>query len=167
MGNRSSRPRRNNCCSQRNSYRRDRDKWKRLYYRENRSARNYRKMYEKMRVNYNNIKQQVLNSGDAKNKAKELFRQLESQYIDRLDYIETQENLINKQNTLINDKSDIIADQKKEIENTNDQISTQKRKLLYDQKDDQFYNTLTAIMKTILLVVAIVVIVLLSKNANI
>ena len=30
MGNRSSRPRRNNCCSQRNSYRRDRDKWKRL-----------------------------------------------------------------------------------------------------------------------------------------
>ena len=86
-----------------------------------------------MRVNYNNIKQQVINSGDAKNKAKELFRQLESQYIDRLDYIETQENLINKQNSLINDKQDIIKDQKKHLEDTNDKISTQKRKLLYDQ----------------------------------
>ena len=67
MGNKSSRPRRNNCCSQRNSFRRDRDKWKRLYYRENRNARSWKKQYEKMRVNYNNVKQQVLNSGDAKN----------------------------------------------------------------------------------------------------
>ena len=166
MGNKSSRPRRNNCCSQRNSFRRDRDKWKRLYYRENRSARNWKKQYQKMRVNYNNIKQQVINSGDAKNKAKELFRQLESQYIDRLDYIETQENLINKQNTLINDKEEIIKDQKKHMEHTNDKISTQKRKLLYDQKDNNFYNTVMAIMKLFLLIISIVLIVILSKNAQ-
>ena len=166
MGNKSSRPRRNNCCSQRNSFRRDRDKWKRLYYRENRSARNWKKQYQKMRVNYNNIKQQVINSGDAKNKAKELFRQLESQYIDRLDYIETQENLINKQNSLINDKQDIIKDQKKHLEDTNDKISTQKRKLLYDQKDNNFYNTVMAIMKLFLLIISIVLIVILAKNAQ-
>ena len=166
MGNRSSRPRRNNCCSQRNSFRRDRDKWKRLYYRENRNSRNWKKQYQKMRVNYNQIKQMVTNSGDTKNKAKELFRQLESQYIDRLDYIETQENLINKQNTLISDKQDLIKDQNKYIEDTNDKVSTQKRKLLYDQKDNNFYNTIMAIMKLFLLIISIILIVILSKNAQ-
>lgn len=166
MGNRSSRPRRNNCCSQRNSFRRDRDKWKRLYYRENRNTRYWKKQYQKMRVNYNQIKQMVTNSGDAKNKAKELFRQLESQYIDRLDYIETQENLINKQNSLISDKDSLIKEQKHEMESTNDKISTQKRKLLYDQKDSTFFNTMMSIMKTFLLIISIVLIVILSKNAQ-
>jgi hypothetical protein len=166
MGNKSSRQKSNNCCSQRNSFRKDSNKWKRLYYKENRNHTHWKKQYQKMRINYNSIKEQVLNSGNAKNKAKELFRQLESQYVDRLDYIETQENLINKQNTLINDKEDVIDDQKKEMQDTNDKISTHKRSLLYDQQDSQFYSNITAALKLFLLIIAIIVIILLAKQAN-
>ena len=103
-------------------------------------------------------------SANLKNKAKELFRQLESQYLDRLDYIETQENLINKQNTLINDKLGLIGEQKGILEDTTDKISTQKRKLIYDQKDSNYYSTIIAIMKTILLIITIALIVILSKS---
>ena len=166
MGNKSSKSSKNVSANQIKKFKSELAKWKRLYYKENRHHRNWKNQYQKMRVNYNSIKEQVVNSGDSKNKAKELFRQLESQYIDRLDYIETQENLINKQNTLLNNKEDLIDDQKKEMGETNDKISTQKRKLLYDQEDSQFYSTITAILKVFLLIIGIVVITLLAKQAR-
>lgn len=93
-----------------------------------------------------------------------MFRNLEKQYKTKIDYLNTQKNFLNKLNSLENEKNSQIRGNKQNLFTKKNNIHTNRRRLIYDQRDNKFYNKLFTILKIILLILGITVIVLLSKN---
>ncbi len=98
---------------------------------------NNEQKFNDLQISYNELKEVSANASSVKDKAVEIFRLLENQYIDRLDRIKTQQNLLSKQTSLINAREDTIEKQKKALEEQNDKIHTNSRVLLYDEQDDR------------------------------
>tara|TARA_B100000925_G_C21821671_1_gene393162 strand:- start:101 stop:460 length:360 start_codon:yes stop_codon:yes gene_type:complete len=99
-----------------------------------------------------------------RNIAAGMFRNLEKQYKTKIDYLNTQKNFLNKLNSLENEKNHKIKDNKQNLFEKKNNIHTNKRKLIYDQRDNRFYNRLFTILKMVLLILGITTIILLSKN---
>ena len=57
-----------------------------------------------------------------------------------------------------------ITNNKEILENTNSSIQTNKRKLMYDQRENKLYTTIFSVLKLVLLIMGIAVIILLSKK---
>ena len=116
--------------------------------------------FERLQNNINLLKKFTNN----KRVASSLFSQLERQYLTKLDYSNTQKNLLSKINSLESLKKDKIRNNKEILENTNSSIQTNKRKLMYDQRENKLYTTIFSVLKLVLLIMGIAVIILLSKK---
>jgi hypothetical protein len=116
--------------------------------------------FERLQNNINLLKKFTNN----KRVASSLFSQLERQYLTKLDYSNTQKNLLSKINSLESLKKDKIRNNKEILENTNSNIQTNKRKLMYDQKENKLYTSIFSVLKLVLLIMGIAVIILLSKK---
>jgi len=92
------------------------------------------------------------------------FRELKSQYLKKIELIDTREELLNKQNRHIRDNETLITKNKKIINTNSAEASKHARELLYNNKDLVFYNTVTNIFKFILLIISIAIIFLLLKR---
>ena len=122
--------------------------------------RRRRMRFERLQNNINLLKKFSNN----KRIASSLFSQLERQYLTKLDYSNTQKNLLSKINSLESLKKDKIKNNKEILENTNSSIQTNKRKLMYDQRENKLYTTIFSVLKLVLLIMGIAVIILLSKK---
>lgn len=122
--------------------------------------RRRRMRFERLQNNINLLKKFSNN----KRIASSLFSQLERQYLTKLDYSNTQKNLLSKINSLESLKKDKIRNNKEILENTNSSIQTNKRKLMYDQRENKLYTTIFSVLKLVLLIMGIAVIILLSKK---
>jgi len=133
------------------------------YWKKKESA--LKKKYFDLQTNYRQLKKTSVNPGKLKEKAKEVFGLLENQYIDRLDRIKTQQNLMNKQTSLINAREDTIEKQKKALDDQNDKLHTRSRLLIYDERDDRVKRLVETGLKyfTMLLIILIVAL-LFMKN---
>ena len=92
-----------------------------------------------------------------------MFRNLEQQYITKINYLNTQKNFLSKLSSLENEKNSKIKNNKEKLFNRNNNIHTNRRKLIYDQRDNSYYNKIFAVLKIILLFLGIAVIGLLAK----
>jgi hypothetical protein len=105
---------------------------------------------------------------DSTNKAKivasDRFGELKSQYLKKVELIDTQEELLTKQNKSIRESEDLIKNNNKNMLNNTASASTHAREVLYNNKDLVFYNTVSNILKFILLGISIAVIYLLMKK---
>ena len=105
---------------------------------------------------------------DSTNKAKivasDRFGELKSQYLKKVELIDTQEELLTKQNKNIRESEDLIKNNNKNMLNNTASASTHAREVLYNNKDLVFYNTVSNILKFILLGISIAVIYLLMKK---
>ena len=124
---------------------------------------NYKKKYNRLKVEYDMLRRA---SGKKKSKpsgrASELFKTLQSQYIDKLDRLEDQQHILSKQTNLLNEKD-------REIENNSDRLSsnvtkieTNKRKTMYDETDDRNNKTYISSLKAILYLLVIFLIIIIG-----
>tara|TARA_B100001093_G_scaffold506751_1_gene566214 strand:- start:461 stop:865 length:405 start_codon:yes stop_codon:yes gene_type:complete len=124
---------------------------------------NYKKKYNRLKVEYDMLRRA---SGKKKSKpsgrASELFKTLQSQYIDKLDRLADQQHILSKQTNLLNEKD-------REIENNSDRLSsnvtkieTNKRKTMYDETDDRNNKTYISSLKAILYLLVIFLIIIIG-----
>ena len=108
---------------------------------------------------------QLINTNNrAKIVASDRFGELKSQYLKKIELVDTQEELLNKQNQNIRDYEGLITKNKKNFEGDRASASTYARKILYNKKDLNFYNISLNILKFILLFISIAIIYLLMKG---
>ena len=117
---------------------------------------------ERLRNNINFLRHFV----GSKKIAASMFRSLEKQYLSKIDYLGTQKQFLNKLNSLETEKNAAIRENRETIADKKHHIHTNRRKLIYDQRDNKFYTTVFSFMKLILLVLGITVVFLLSKDTQ-
>ena len=103
---------------------------------------------------------------NAKIVASDRFSELKSQYLKKIELVDTQEELLNKQNKTIRNSDELIKKNKKTYEDNYSKASTYGRHMLYNKKDLNFYNICLNILKFILLAISVAVIYLLMKKTR-
>ena len=121
-----------------------------------------RRETEKLRNNINFLRNFVGN----KKIAAGMFRSLEKQYLSKVDYLSTQKQFLNKLNSLETEKNTAIRENRETLADKKHHIHTNRRKLIYDQRDNKFYTTIFSIMKLILLILGLTVVFMLSKDTQ-
>jgi hypothetical protein len=96
----------------------------------------------------------------------EIFNTLIAQYDDRIKMINTQNSYLDKQNSLIDLRNNTILEKKNMLESSYDNITTNKRKLMYESTEDRKKTIYIRILKLILLILAIAVIILVAKHTK-
>ncbi len=91
--------------------------------------------------------------------AEGLFRDLETQYTTKLDYIANQEDLLNKQRSLIREKEDSIEEQGKVLAVTAQNIDTNKRSVIIDQGQEIYIKGFISIFRILLIILCAAVII--------
>jgi hypothetical protein len=115
----------------------------------------YKSLYEDTLKKLTEMSKNADITGQGSNKKpEEIFEILHSQYIDRIDLIDTQKKLLKKQTTLLNNTNKKLSDGEKTIENTIDKLDTKKRILVYDENDDIFNRKLIFILKTMVVLLS-------------
>lgn len=109
-------------------------------------------------------KSSIDNLKDWITKSRKVFDGLSTQYRDRIKMISTQNDLLNKQKSMIDLRNNMVVKRKNSLADKKDNIHTNKRKLMYESVYDRRSIIITRILKTILLILAITLIVILSKN---
>ena len=92
-------------------------------------------------------------------KNKEIFKELEEKYIDRLNLIGYQQEMIEKQNTILNSHNSNINNKKKKLEEYNDKIMTKKRSNIHDMEYVKIKSIINRILKIIFLILSIILII--------
>ena len=86
-----------------------------------------------------------------------LFRDLETQYTTKLDYIANQEDLLSKQKGLIREKDAEIELHKKNLDSTIQNINTNKRSVVIDQEYQLYIRKFINYAKYILMLLSLTV----------
>ena len=123
-----------------------------------------KKKLEDIQNEYNMLKDMCQNSGNVKEKAKEIFSLLQNRYLDRLTLVRTQQDYINKQNILLSNKDTKITDQDKTLENLNDKVQTNNRNIKYNMEDYENQSNILLVLKILFLILAITIIALLVQQ---
>tara|TARA_B100000963_G_scaffold343344_1_gene345070 strand:+ start:1318 stop:1719 length:402 start_codon:yes stop_codon:yes gene_type:complete len=124
---------------------------------------NYKKKYNRLKVEYDMLRR----ASGKKNKnpsgrASELFKVLQSQYIDKLDRLEDQQHILSKQTNLLNEKDRKIENNSDKLSSNVTKIQTNKRKTMYDETDDRNSKYYIRILKAILYLLIIFLIVVIG-----
>ena len=124
---------------------------------------NYKKKYNRLKVEYDMLRRA---SGKKKSKpsgrASELFKTLQSQYIDKLDRLADQQHILSKQTNLLNEKDKKIENNSDRLSSNVTKIETNKRKTMYDETDDRNNKTYISALKAILYLLVIFLIVIIG-----
>ena len=95
---------------------------------------NYKKKYDKLKVEYDILRRGK--GGKKSLKPDELFTTLQSLYIDKLERMNDQQNILSKQASILNDKDRQISRNESILRSNKLKIDTHKRKTVYNEKDD-------------------------------
>ena len=95
-------------------------------------TRRYRQIIDRLNNTVNKLKEQIGNTKSAKQSANDLFDSLQNRYLDRIDLLSTQENVLHNQNSLLNIKRKKIDENKKTIDDYNEKIVTDNRSIEHD-----------------------------------
>ena len=95
---------------------------------------NYKKKYDKLKVEYDILRRGK--GGKKSLKPDELFTTLQSLYIDKLERMNDQQNILSKQASILNDKDRQISRNESILKSNKLKIDTHKRKTVYNEKDD-------------------------------
>ena len=95
---------------------------------------NYKKKYDKLKVEYDILRRGK--GGKKSLKPDELFTTLQSLYIDKLERMNDQQNILSKQASILNDKDRQINRNESILKSNKQKIDTHKRKTVYNEKDD-------------------------------
>ena len=121
--------------------------------------------YKELDRKTNIIQGQLINTNNkSKIIASDRFGELKSQYLKKIELVDTQEELLTKQNKSIRDYEKLIKKNKKTFDSEAASASKYARELLYNKKDLEFYHTATNVLKFILLAISIAIIYLLMKK---
>ena len=117
---------------------------------------NYKKKYDKLKVEYDIIKRGK--GGKKSLKPDELFTTLQSLYIDKLERMNDQQNLLSKQATILIEKDKKIERNDSILKSNIMKIDTNKRKTIYNEKDDSNTRSYVKILNWILAIFTLVLI---------
>tara|TARA_B100001741_G_C16532541_1_gene590242 strand:+ start:1494 stop:1889 length:396 start_codon:yes stop_codon:yes gene_type:complete len=117
---------------------------------------NYKKKYDKLKVEYDIIKRGK--GGKKSLKPDELFTTLQSLYIDKLERMNDQQNLLSKQATILIEKDKQIERNDSILKSNIMKIDTNKRKTIYNEKDDSNTRSYVKILNWILAIFTLVLI---------
>lgn len=95
---------------------------------------NYKKKYDKLKVEYDILRRGK--GGKKSLKPDELFTTLQSLYIDKLERMNDQQNILSKQASILNDKDRQINRNESILKSNKLKIDTHKRKTVYNERDD-------------------------------
>ena len=95
---------------------------------------NYKKKYDKLKVEDDILRRGK--GGKKPLKPDELFTTLQSLYIDKLERMNDQQNILSKQASILNDKDRQINRNESILKSNKLKIDTHKRKTVYNEKDD-------------------------------
>ena len=117
---------------------------------------NYKKKYDKLKVEYDIIKRGK--GGKKSLQPDELFTTLQNLYIDKLERMNDQQNLLSKQATILIEKDKQIERNDSILKSNIMKIDTNKRKTIYNEKDDSNTRSYVKILNWILVIFALVLI---------
>lgn len=100
----------------------------------------------------------------SKNLNDEVFSSLQNQYFNQLEYLKTQEGLLNRQSNLINKNDETINQQNEILTNTTNSIHTKKRELTYDEKDEDLKKQLIFLLKMSTLILGLIMATIVYKK---
>ena len=106
------------------------------YY--NRMARVYWQYYLNTKRDHNILKEMCQNSQGIKERAKEIYNRLESQYKDRIRISKNQEGLHNYQHHALTETRNSIINNAKTLEDQREQIMTRNRQVAYAYEDADY-----------------------------
>ena len=115
---------------------------------------NYKKKYDKLKVEYDIIKRGK--GGKKSLQPDELFTTLQNLYIDKLERMNDQQNILSKQATILVEKDKQIEKNDSILKSNIMKIDTNKRKTIYNEKDDSSTKSYVKILNWILVIFALV-----------
>ena len=127
-------------------------------------TREIRLELDKARNAYNKIDERMSNSKSAKEAAKQLFDSLQARYLDRLELLSTQEDLLFNQNSRLSNSAKKIKEDNKTVAVFEDKIQTGKRNVQHDLEFNKSKGKLYFTVKLIFLILALIVIGLTIKK---
>jgi len=114
--------------SWRSKYNTVNEKYNNLYS----NSRRFRAQINQLNNTVNKLREQMGNTKSAKQSANDLFDSLQNRYLDRIDLLSTQENVLYNQNSLLNIKRKKINENEKTIDDYNEKIVTDNRSIEHD-----------------------------------
>ena len=115
---------------------------------------NYKKKYDKLKVEYDIMKRGK--GGKKSLKPDELFTTLQNLYIDKLERMNDQQNILSKQATILIEKDKQIEKNDSILKSNIMKIDTNKRKTIYNEKDDSNTKSYVKILNWILVIFALI-----------
>lgn len=122
---------------------------------------NYKKKYDKLRVQYDILKRGK--GGKNSVKPDDLFTTLQNLYINKLDRMNDQQNILSKQASILNEKDKQIDRNEVILKNNKMKLDTHKRKTIYNEKDDINSNYYISLLNWVLFILVAVVVLTLGK----
>ena len=114
---------------------------------------NYKKKYDKLKVEYDIIKRGK--GGKKSLQPDELFTTLQNLYIDKLERMNDQQNILSKQAIILVEKDKQIERNDSILKSNIMKIDTNKRKTIYNEKDDSYTRSYVKILNWILVIFAL------------
>ena len=108
----------------------------------------------------------VFDKNKIKKDAKEMFNVLENNYLDKLALLKIQQEYINRQNTLLSNNDNKFSDNNDSLNKITDELQKNNRNIKYSLEHSEIQTITLKILKSIFLMFAIVLIVLLVIEYN-
>ena len=123
------------------------------------------KTYNKLMMMFKALKSVCFNAEDDTKKSKlRLMKSLSGRYLDRVNLLESQKNLLNKQGLLLSEKLDKHTENKDTLEDLDDKLMTSDRKTLLDLKGSRGNTKTIWFLKNLSYILAIVLIYFILKK---
>tara|TARA_X000000950_G_C13852354_1_gene635065 strand:+ start:363 stop:758 length:396 start_codon:yes stop_codon:yes gene_type:complete len=117
---------------------------------------NYKNKYNKLKVEYDILRRGK--GGKKSLKPDELFTTLQSLYIDKLERMNDQQNILSKQASILIEKDKQIDRNRSILKSNRLKIDTHKRKTVYNEKDDSNTKSYVKILYWIVSILALILI---------
>ena len=138
---------------------------RREFYRVTKILSKEIKTYNKLMMMFRALKGVCFNSEDATKKSKlNLMKTLSGRYLDRINLLESQKNLLNKQGILLSEKLDIYTENKDTLEDLDDKLMTADRKTLLDLKGSRNNTKTIWLLKNSSYILAVILIYFILKK---
>ena len=125
---------------------------------------NYKKQYNKLKVEYDIIKRGSGNKSTKNNiQPSELFETLQELYINKLDRMDDQQHILSKQVNILNQKDKQIDDNEDVIKDNTTKIQTKQRKTTYGQQNDDYSKLYIKICNAILVILGVILLFIIWK----
>ena len=115
----------------------------------------------KIKGMYDSLKSVCLNAEDnSKKSKKKLMNTLSGRYIDRINLIEAQKNVLNKQSILLSNKKDTFQKNSNKLNEMHDNIETKKRNVLISKRGSDDNTKIIWFLKIVSYIVCMVLVAL-------